>query len=184
MKKLKYILASVVLATAFTSCETEAIDEKLKDETVAGKPILRFELNDKQTIVTDKVQVEFKSPSRFAIKARFSIPQEEMEPETAYKSAKLTVEYSQFIVANFPTILSLENPSNLTSSAVLEIVGEGVYATKNASENQSAGFSNITKINEQAKYLEGNFEYILYPEVGQPLDAQRITKGKFDYVQY
>ena len=43
MRKLKYILASVALAAGFASCETEPIDEKVNDNTIVAKPILRFD---------------------------------------------------------------------------------------------------------------------------------------------
>lgn len=190
MKKLKYILASVVLATAFTSCETEAIDEKLKDETVAGKPILRFELNDKQTIVTDKVEVKWTGANSFSMKARFSaVNNQKEDPDSPpYDAANLIINYSHLTMASFPTVLSVDNPSNYTSSAILEIYNEkdkrwDVFTTSNAKENQQAGFSNITDINEESKNFEGNFEYILFfgNETKQP---QRVSGGQFKYVKY
>jgi len=190
MKKLKYILASVVLATAFTSCETEAIDEKLKDETVAGKPILRFELNDKQTIVTDKVEIEkIGNLGSFDIHAKVSIfNTTATDSLSRYKVGKLRVFYNALDIGYFPTTLSLDNPSNYSSSASLEVIGEGIYSTNNAKKDQPRGYSNITFNNLIGKYIEGDFEYILYPtefdEKEHNLKPQRLTKGKYVYVKY
>ena len=186
MKKLKYILASVVLATAFTSCETEAIDEKLKDETVAGKPILRFELNDKQTIVTDKVQVEkIESSNSYRIVAKVSVLNETAQDAGArYKVGKLKITYNTLELGNFPTFLTLDDPKNHLSNASLEIIEEGVYSTINAKEGQPTGYSNITFLNTLVNYMDGNFEYILYPPQGSSLQPQRLTKGKYAYVNY
>lgn len=201
MKKLKYILASVVLATAFTSCETEAIDEKLKDETVAGKPILRFELNDKQTIVTDKVEVKWTggSSGAFLIRAKISIYNfENVGMENSldkYYAGYLNINYSAFSIGNYPSRLSLDNPRNYVSSAVLEIqkiiekdqVKRRVwfkYYTDNAAENEEAGFSNINYINDKAKNFYGNFEYVLYPEEGTGEKVQRVSNGQYNYIDF
>lgn len=197
MRKLKYILASVVLAAGFASCETEPIDEKVKDDSLTGKPILSFDLNAKETVVTDKVTVNF-SGSVMSIDARLSLinPEGTSNPETRYKVANLHIQFSSLVVGNFPTVLSIENPSNFMSSATLEVQelipdDEGVlekvwmvYSTANAAENQNAGFGNITHVNGTAKYMHGNFDYILFPEEGLPLQPQRLTKGNFNYINY
>lgn len=206
MRKLKYILASVVLATGFASCETEAIDEKVKDEAIPGNPILRFDFNNQQTIVTDKVTVEWVGGSSFVIKAKLSIPNLENNDTInnieKYFAANLYVEYNTLALGHFPSKLSIEELSNNTSAATLDIqyinndgnvaIREWVsYSTRYATQNQESGFSNITYINisdnEKARYLDGNFEYIVYPnpdnEMGkaQPL---RLSTGSYYYVNH
>lgn len=197
MKRLKYIVATVVLAMGFASCETEAVDEKLKDDTLTAKPILRFELNDKQTIVADSVKVLWQG-GQFVIESRLSIlnVDDTTNPETRFKPAYLSISCSSLALANFPTGLSLDNPSNNLSAADLDVMemlpdDDGVlqktwvnYSTDNAKENQNAGFTNISVINDKARYMDGNFEYILFPEEGSPLKPQRLTRGNFNYVKY
>lgn len=197
MRKLKYILASVVLAAGFASCETEPIDEKVKDDSLTGKPILSFDLNAKETVVTDKVTVSF-TGNTMAIIARLSLVNQEdtSNPEIRYKPATLYVQFSSLVVGNFPTVLSIDNPSNFMSSATLDVQelipdDEGIlqkvwvqYSTANADENQNAGYGNITYVNGTAKYMHGNFDYILFPEEDLPLEPQRITKGNFNYITY
>lgn len=194
MRKLKYILASLVLAVGFASCETEAIDEKTKDDTLKGKPVLRFELNDQQTIVTDDVKVSWAGGAAFTIEAKVSLlnPDGAGDPGSSYKAATLYVAFSDLVIGNFPTSLSVESPSNYTSSAILRILelndeGKEVwneYSTANASEKQESGFSNITSINQTAKFVDGNFDYILYPMEGSVLKPQRLSRGSFYYVNY
>lgn len=204
MKKLKYILASVVLATGFASCETESIDEKVKDDSLTGTPILSFDLNSKETVVTDKVEVGF-TGNGVSIYARLSLVNQDntSNPEIRYKAANLEINFSSLAVANFPTVLSIDNPSNLTSMASLQVQEytpaeeEGKfdkvwvsYSTSFAAENQNAGYGNITHVNGTAEYMNGNFDYILFPqeptEETQDIDLQpqRITKGNFNYLHY
>lgn len=185
MKKIKYILASLVLTIGFTSCETEAIDEKVLDETTPGMPILRFELNDQQTVVTDKVTFAWTRGDAFTLTAKFSVVNEaDSNPETRYTPATLTISYNNFAMAYFPTKLSLDNPNNYVSSPVLEIQGVGRFSASNAKENQKTGYSNITSINDQARYIGGDFNYILYPPEGSTLTPQRLTVGSFNYIHY
>lgn len=206
MRKLKYILASVVLATGFASCETEAIDEKVKDEAIPGKAILRFDLNNQQTLVTNEVTVDWEGGSYFRIQAKLSIPNlEDTNPENnieKYLSGYLSISYNTFALGHFPSKLSLEELSNNTSTATLDIqyieydnerpIRTWVkYSTSYAAENQESGFSNITHINisdnEKARYVDGNFEYIVYPDIDntigkiQPL---RLSTGSYYYVNY
>ena len=205
MRKLKYILASVALAAGFASCETEPIDEKVKDDSLPGKPILSFDLNAKETVVTDKVTVGFNG-NAITINARLSLVNHEntSNPELRYKAANLTIMYSTFVVGNFPTRLSIDNPSNLLSTATLDVQEmvpdeeeEGKfnrvwvqYSTANAEENQNAGYGNITHINDVARYMHGNFDYLLIPseiqdeEIDITLEPQRITKGNYNYLPY
>ncbi len=202
MRKLKYILASVALAAGFASCETEPIDEKVKDDSLPGTPILSFDLNAKETVITDKVTVGFVGGG-ISIDARLSLINQEdtSNPETRYKSANLNIRFSSFTIGNFPTVLSIDNPSNFTSSATLNVQellldedGELQkvwvrYSTANAEENQNAGYGNITGVNDIAKYVNGNFDYLLIPdEIGQGVDItlepQRITNGNFNYINY
>lgn len=205
MKKLKYILASVVLAAGFASCETEPIDEKLKDDSLPGTPIFSFDLNAKETVVTDKVTVGFDGNS-ITINARLSLVNQEntSNPELRYKAANLIIQYSSFVVGNFPTTLSIDNPSNLLSRATLNVQEmvpdeeeEGVYnrvwvqySTLNAEENQNAGYGNITHLNDVARYMHGNFDYLLIPseledeDIDLTLEPQRITKGNYNYLPY
>lgn len=204
MRKLKYILASVVLATGFASCETEAIDEKVKDEAIPGNPILRFDFNNQQTLVTDKVTVDWEGGSSFVVRAKLSIPNLENNDTInnieKYLAANLSISYNVLTLGHFPTKLSLEELGNNTSMATLDIqyieydeekpVRTWVkYSTYYAAENQETGFSNITRINDNdgARYLDGNFEYIVYPNpdnvIGkmQPL---RLSTGSYYYVNY
>jgi|GEM_PF-817672 len=205
MRKLKYILASVVLSAGFASCETEPIDEKVKDDSLTGKPILSFDLNAKETVVTDRVTVGFNG-NAITINARLSLVNHEnvSNPELRYKAANLTIMYSSFVVGNFPTVLSIDNPSNYTSAAILDVQEmvpdeeeEGKfnrvwvqYSTANAEENQNAGYGNITRINDVARYMNGNFDYLLIPseiedeEIDLTLEPQRITKGNYNYLPY
>ncbi len=205
MRKLKYILASVVLASAFASCETEPIDEKVKDDSLPGKPIFSFDLNAKETVVTDKVTVGFNGIG-LTINARLSLVNQEnvSNPELRYKAANLIIQYSALEVANYPTALSIDNPSNYLSSATLNVQEmvpneeqEGEfnrvwvqYSTLNAEENQNAGYSNITHVNGTARYMNGNFDFLLTPseiedeEIDLVLEPQRITKGNYNYLPY
>ena len=197
MRKLKYILASVVLSAGFASCETEPIDEKVKDDSLPGAPILSFDLNAKETVVTDKVTVDFNGNSMEVI-ARLSLINHDntSNPEIRYKPATLYIQFSNLIVGNFPTTLSIDNPSNFMSSATLDVQelipnDDGIlqkvwveYSTNNATEKQNAGYGNITNVNGIAKYMNGNFDYILYPEEDLPLQPQRLTKGNFNYLTY
>lgn len=194
MRKLKYILASLVLVTGLVSCETEAIDEKVKDEALEGKPILRFELNDEQTVISDDVSVEWAGDS-FNIEAKVSFINNDNiggDPKHKYKAATLFIGFSNLAVANYPTTLNIDNPSMYISSAelrVLEMDDEGMevwnqYSTVNADEKQDAGYGNITGINQTAKFLDGNFEYILYPSEGSVLKPQRLSNGNFYYIKY
>ena len=197
MRKLKYILASFVLASAFASCETEPIDEKVKDDSLEGKPIFSFDLNDKQTVVADKVDVNF-TGSGITINTIVSILnlEEISDPAKRYKPGVLSISFSSFTVGNFPAQLSIENPSNFLSSANLTVLeplpdDEGEihnvwvkYSTDNAAENQNTGYGNINEVNGTAKYMHGNFDYILLPEAGMPLEPQRVTKGIFYYINY
>lgn len=204
MRKLKYILASVALAAGFASCETEPIDEKVKDDSLTGTPILSFDLNSKETVVTDKAGVGF-SGNGVTIYAILSLVNQDdtSNPETRYKAASLEINFSSLVVANFPTVLSIDNPSNLTSNATLRVQEYAPaeedgqfdrvwveYSTSFAVENQNAGYGNITHVNGTAKYMNGNFDYILFPEepteATQDLDLQpqRLTKGNFNYLEY
>jgi len=197
MRKLKYILASVVLAAGFASCETEPIDEKVKDDSLPGKTIFSFDLNAKETVVTDKVVVNFAGNSMELI-ARLSLINHDntSNPEIRYKPATLYIQFSSLIVGNFPTSLSIDNPSNFMSSATLDVQelipdDDGVlqkvwveYSTNNATEKQNAGYGNITNVNGIAKYMNGNFDYILFPEEDLPLQPQRLTKGNYNYLPY
>lgn len=193
MRKLKYILASLVLVTGLVSCETEAIDEKVKDEALEGKPILRFELNDEQTVIADTVSVEWGGDS-FNIEAKVSIVNNDNmgDPKRKYKAGTLFIGFSSLTVANYPATLNIENPSMYMSSAELrvqELDDEGMevwnqYSTVNANEKQDAGYGNITGINQTAKFLDGNFEYILYPTEGSVLKPQRLSNGNFYYIKY
>ena len=197
MRKLKYILASVVLSAGFASCETEPIDEKVKDDSLPGTAILSFDLNAKETVVTDKVTVGF-AGGGMSINARLSLVNQEdtSNPETRYKPAHLHIQFSSFVVGNFPTTLSIDNPSNFNSTATLMVQEmipdeDGVlekvwieYSTDNAEENQNAGYGNITHVNGTAKHMHGNFEYILFPDEEVQLEPQRISKGNFNYINY
>ncbi len=202
MRKLKYILASIVLATGFAACETEAIDEKVKDDSLPGNPILSFDLNSKQTVITDEVSVDF-SGEGMSIVSKLSIVNTEdtSNPETRYKAAYLYINFSAMEVGNFPTTLSIDNPSNYLSSATLRVQElvpdeDGIlqkiwveYSTVNAADNENAGYANIIHVNGTAQYMNGNFDYILYPydleeEVELSLQPQRITNGQFSYIHY
>ena len=202
MRKLKYILASVVLAAGFASCETETIDEKVKDDNLPGNPILSFDLNSKQTVITDEVSVDFEG-NTMSIISKLSLVNSEdtSDPETRYKSAYLYINFSSMSVGNFPTTLSIDNPNNYLSSATLRVQElvpdeDGVlqkiwveYSTLNAAENQNAGYANITHVNGTAQYMNGNFDYILFPyeleeEVELSLEPKRITNGNFNYITY
>lgn len=204
MRKLKYILASVVLAAGFASCETEPIDEKVKDDSLTGTPILSFDLNAKETVITDNVTVGF-SGNIMTINARLSLVNQDdtSNPETRYKAANLNIQFNSFVVGNFPTVLSIENPSNLRSVATLNVQElvpdpdqEGQfdrvwvqYSTLNAEENENTGYGNITHVNDAAKYMNGNFDYLLIPgdideEIDLTLEPQRLTKGNFNYITY
>src|SRR5690606_41107101 len=85
-EKIKFILASVVLAAGFASCETEPIDEQIKDETHPGNPILSFDLNAKQTIVAEKATITFTATTA-NVQARLSIlnTEDTSNPHTRYK---------------------------------------------------------------------------------------------------
>lgn len=193
MRKLKYILASIVLAAGFASCETEPIDEKVMDEATPGKAILSFDLNAKQSVVTDNATFNTTLNS-MNIVAKLSIlnTEDTSNPHTRYKPAYLTIIFNTISVGYFPTILDVSNPNNFTSRArlvVQEFDEEGKeiwveFSTSNAEENQNAGFANITYNNEVAKYANGNFDYILYPEEDSPYQPQRITNGTFNYINY
>jgi len=197
MRKLKYILASIVLATGFAACETETIDEKVKDDSLPGNPILSFDLNSKQTVITNEVSVDF-SGGAMAVVAKLSLVNSEdtSDPETRYKPGYLYINFSGMEVGTFPTTLSIDNPSNYLSSATLRIQElipneeeelEKVwieYSTSNADENQNAGYANITHVNGTAQYMNGNFDYILFPEEDSELQPQRITNGNFNYITY
>lgn len=193
MRKLKYILASVVLAAGFASCETEPIDEQIKDETHPGNPILSFDLNAKQTIVTEKATITFTATTA-NVEARLSIlnTEDTSNPHTRYKPARLTIQFTALEVAHFPTTLSVDNPSNFTSRATLSVQeydDEGRlvwvnFSTGNAPENQDAGFANITHVNGEAEFIHGNFNYILFPIEGSIYQPQRITDGSFNYINY
>src|SRR5690606_8856193 len=122
MRKLKYILASVVLAAGFASCETETIDEKVKDDNLPGNPILSFDLNSKQTVIADKVSVGFEGNTMSIISKLSMVNSEDTsDPETRYKSAYLYINFSSMSVGNFPTTLSIDNPNNYLSSATLRV---------------------------------------------------------------
>lgn len=184
MKRLKYIVATVVLAMGFASCETEAVDEKLKDDTLTVKPILRFELNDKQTVVTDRVVVSWPTNSEIVITAKFSVmdPADSNE-ETRYKPATLTIKYNNFSMSNFPTKLSVQNPTSNLVVANLNIQNVGNFSSSYAKESEDAGYSNITKIMYEEKIVEGNFDFILYPN-SSTLKPQRLKNGNYNYLKY
>ena len=194
MRKLKYILASIVLAAGFASCETEPIDEQLQDQTHPGNPILSFDLNAKQKIVTDKVDISF-SGSTAAINARVSIlnTEDTSNPETRHKPGRLNIQFTALEVAHFPTTLSMDNPSNYTSRASLSFQEYDIeeeafvwlsFSTDNAPEGQDVGFSNITHVNGDAEFIHGNFSYILFPVEGSIHEPQRVTDGSFNYINY
>ncbi len=101
------------------------------------------------------------------------------------------------------TVLSIDNPTNSTSLAILDVQEmvpdldqEGEfnrvwvqYSTVNAEANQNAGYGNITRVNGVARYMNGNFDYLLIPseldeDVDLVLEPQRITKGNFNYITY
>lgn len=207
MRKLKYILATAVLAAGLVSCETEAIDEKVLDGDIPGKPILRFDMNNGQTIVTDKVNVSWEEGNTLTIAAKLSIlnlenHNMENNPEK-YLAANLFITYNMLVQGHFPARLSIENLSSNYSTATMSIqyvvdndgaiTSEWVnYSTWYASESQEVGFSNINHINisdtnPDARYINGNFEFIVYPdpenESGkiQPL---RLSNGNYNYVKY
>lgn len=185
MRKLKYILASVVLAAGFASCETESIDEKVKDNTIVAKPILRFELNDQQTVVTDEVRIDWTNDNMFTVTANFSVLNAaDPSEETRYKPATLAISFNSLTPANFPTRLTLNNPNLNISTASLTILNGATYRTSNAKENEDAGFANIREINDIGKYIDGDFEYILFPSAGSNLEPQRLRNGKFNYIKY
>ena len=185
MRKLKYILASVALAAGFASCDTESIDEKVKDDTIIAKPLLRYELNDQQTVVTDEVRINWTNDNMFTITANFSVLNAaDSSEETRYKPAVLTMSFNNLAVANFPTRLTIDNPNLYISTASLAILNGATYRTTNAKENEDAGFANIRDINFTGKYIDGDFEYILYPSAGTNLEPQRLRNGKFNYVKY
>jgi len=185
MRKLKYILASVVLSAGFASCETETIDEKVKDNTIVAKPILRFDFNDQQTVVTDEVRIDWTNDNMFTLTAKFSaLDAADPSEETRYKPATLSISFNSLIAANFPTRLTLNNPNLYISTASLTILNGATYRTSNAKETEDAGFANIREINDTGKYIDGDFEYILYPSAGSNLQPQRLRNGKFNYVKY
>lgn len=194
MRKLKYVLASIALAVGFASCETEPIDSNVKDTTLGGKPIFAFDLNAKQKVVTNDVSVGFPTGG-MTITAKLSILDEEdtSNPEIRYKPAYLYVNFNSLVVGNFPALAT----SNLISSASLtvqELVPDDndvlqkvwyTYSTANADESQNPGYSNITYVNSNAKYFNGNFDFILYPPAEEPeLVPQKLTNGTFTYLNY
>lgn len=185
MKKLKYIIATVVCATVFVSCETEEIDKKLQEDPTTVTPILRFEYNDQQTVVTDKVTYENTGDTSFNIVAKFNvINPADSNPTTRYKPATLKIGFSHRVLAHFPTKLSLENPTSFLSSVTLNVTGEGSYATINAKDNQETGSATISVINEGGQYMDGDFQYILYPQPNLGLTPKKLSSGKFNYVKY
>src|SRR5690606_10194851 len=108
MRKLKYILASVVLAAGFASCETEPIDEKVKDDTLFVKPILRFELDNKQTVVTEKVTSSISPNNSITISARFSVfDSNDLNEETRYKPATLNITFNTLYTGTFQQYIRL-----------------------------------------------------------------------------
>ncbi|MBS7320338.1 MAG: hypothetical protein KIG55_01915 [Myroides sp.] len=185
MRKLKYILASGVLAAGVASCETEPIDEKVKDDTLFVKPILRFELDNKQTVVTEKVTSSISPNNSITISARFSVfDSNDLNEETRYKPATLNITFNTLYTGNFPTVYSLDTPVLLYSSATLSINNVGFYSTNYAKVNQPAGAGNIIEMNEVGKYIDGNFDYILYPQEGNNLQPIRLSVGEFHYIKY
>src|SRR5690606_23108752 len=109
-----------------------------------------------------------------------------------YKPAELTIQFTALEVAHFPTLLSVDVPSNYTSRASLRIrefdeEGKEVWVnfnTSNAPENQDAGYANIKHVNGEAKFIHGDFNYILYPIEGSVYQPQRVTEGTFNYINY
>ncbi|WKW47370.1 hypothetical protein P3875_04735 [Myroides sp. JBRI-B21084] len=193
MRKLKYVLASIALAVGFASCETEPVDGYVKDTSLGGKPLFSFDLNAKQKVVSNDVSVGFPTGG-MTITAKLSILDEEdtSNPETRYKPAYLYVNFNSLVVGNFPTSMS-----NLLSSAsitIQELVPDEndviqkvwyTYSTANADESQNAGYANITYVNSTAKYLNGNFDFTLYPPAEEPeLMPQKLTNGTFSYLNY
>lgn len=195
MRKLKFIIPSLIMMISLTSCETESIDEKLRDDTIVGKTIFQFELNANQKIITDNVTTSFEG-NKFSIKAKLSISNlEDLEMQNnlkKYLAGYLTISYSAFEIGNYPAKLSIDNPNNYKSTAVFDIQminneaeREWIqYSTENAAENEESGFSNILRVNNQAKYIDGNFDYILYPKKGTGGIPQRISNGRFDYMNF
>lgn len=193
MKKLKYILSSVLIVGSLASCDSETIDEKLKEENLESKPILRFVLNDKITVVTDNVNVEWGSANSLSLTAKMSVKNDEATTaDRAYKKATLTINLSQLAMANYPTVWDMENPTTFVSSAFLEMNEldedgkpyDEIYSTSNAPEGKNSGYTNLTSILDKSRRLSGDFEYSLYPPEGSIMTPQKISEGQMHFVKY
>lgn len=191
MKKLKYILASLLLASGFASCESEEIDGKLNDENLQSKPVLRFDLNNKVTVVTDNISLSWGGDA-FIITAKMQIKDDNaISAETKYKAAKLDIYVSNLIMANFPA-MGATPPTSFFSTAVMEVheldedgkIMPVSYSTVNAPEDASPGFMNVSFISQESRYLNGSFDYTLYPPEGSIMQPQKLTKGEVHYIKY
>jgi len=193
MKKLKYILSSVLVLGSLASCDSETIDEKLKEENLESKSILRFVLNDKVTVVSEDINIDWGTSNSMILTAKMSVKNDEATTaDTKYKKATLIIHLSQLAMANYPTIWDMESPSNFISSASLimnELDEDGkpydeTYSTTNGPEGVRAGYANITSIVEKARTLAGDFEYTLYPPEGSIMMTQQISDGQMHYIKY
>lgn len=188
MKKLKQLSLILFLSVGLFSCEAEKVDEVVKDDTLQGEQIFRYEM-DGITRVTNNVTVGAVG-GKVVMTAIFN------DDLSDYKNQTFTVNIDKLATGTYTTNISTQMTEEVFGfcSAAIKLPNvEWLYSTTNLGLDlnnlgQNAGSLTILSINEKAKYFEGKFSFDLHaPKAQNPnnnIAPIKIANGYFQYVKY
>lgn len=196
MRKISYILSFVLLSAGFVACDNEPIDEEVKNDYKQGEQILRFDLNG-VTRVAKGNEISTSVSGNGSLTINVNIKDEHND----FRNISFRIIASGAEKGNYGTYYSNFSPEDAGySSARLNYAGDEwdwdystQYTNQDIPDDQifelNRGSITITEINENARQIEGNFEFELVPPYGLELEqgvpyptAQLVTNGEFKYI--
>ncbi len=188
MRKIKQIALVCIAAIGLFSCESEKIDGVVKDDTLLGEKILRFDLNGETRIAKGKdVSVILAADSTLTITATIKDKYSDFQPVV------FSTKISHLAKGNFVTdFRNLDPLQPLYSSATFRYQNVNwEYATGNAPESVfDKGSLVIENLNVNSRQIEGRFSFDVYPPELEPVPGEpaptmiKIENGYFKYLNY
>jgi len=189
MRKISYILSFVLLLAGFVACDNEPIDEEVKNDSIKGEAIVRFDWdgvtygarhNDVSVVYNDNgsltIAVNAKDEDNDFNRINFGISISSAEKGFYPTGYDFTLE--QF---TFSTMKLVDVPyfyMSIPNKFMLDI---------------DNGSLTITEVNEFAKQIEGHFSFELVLQIPDEITdlsdvpypmTQKIENGYFKYISY
>lgn len=194
MRKIKQLVLILIATAGLLSCEAEKIDEVVKDDSLPGKAILRFQLNGITRVAKgDDVKV-FLEGNFITLQATIKDVNTDFSPVVL--KIKMTKLATGFYPTNYTSLIDPQNPVPInqlqyTYATFKDRDLTWEYSTQNVETITDMGSLVVNTINVNAQYFEGTFSYTMNPpkEVnGLPLNPVpspiKIENGYFEYVKY